>query len=203
MTYGERKVCQEASHRASGDIGNVWRLMGKLGYGDAAQRLSRIQPSGSRRSGGETHRHIPTIPTSPTVPSSQIHRQTFRRPTTIASVSRTGIAQENQSTRNTCYSRTDAVRVCERAVKVPVLGNTSALAGRWAGKFRGGDGTRAVRRAIHTVFDGELAGAVIEGADRSAHVDTQERREVTWIARRSPAYADAGVHGDHVIAKSK
>ena len=158
-------------------------------------------------------------------------------------------------------------------MKVPVAGNTSALAGKWNGEFRSADGARAgsimfdlragqdtahgdvlmvprdwklqhnpvedrnatqshphpellaisfvrvsgnfVRGTLepyrdpvcgcrlHTVFDGELKGAVIEGTYQTYHVDTHEKREGTWMVKRSAAYADAGVDRNHAVAKAK
>jgi hypothetical protein len=155
--------------------------------------------------------------------------------------------------------------------KVPVVGNASALAGRWEGEFRSADGTRAgsimfdlragrdtaygdvlmiprdwnvqhnpqderntahshpellaisfvrvtanfVRGTLepyrdpicgcrlHTVFNGELKGSLIEGTYQTYHVDTREKREGTWTVKRSAAYADTRVDSNNAVAKTK
>ena len=56
---------------------------------------------------------------------------------------------------------------------------------------------------MHTVFDGEVKGNVIEGTYQTFHVDTRDRRDGSWSVRRSVPYADARVHGNHAVAEAK
>jgi hypothetical protein len=56
---------------------------------------------------------------------------------------------------------------------------------------------------MHTVFNGTLKGAVIEGTYRSYHVDTRETHDGSWRVRRSATYADARVDSDHAVGKAQ